>query len=220
MGGEEVFGDGFVDQVCRPVVHRLPGDGDGLDLAGALSLDPDAPIQGGIGLSSVGIHGRDVIDVVPVPDGELALSGEHGVQAPVLLGLLVEEHLHQQQPVPFALDGGPHGDQGGGVGLSGGVGERLRAQRILGELVDGLVALKGGGRRSGGQQSGQEHGGEQDGETFFIRNSFLADVGRSRGRPAKDDLSKEGCPDIIRGTAYRLSIHCTGLQGKRQGGNY
>ena len=57
-------------------------------------------------------------------------------------------------------------------------------------------------------------------KSFFIRNSFLADAGRGGGRPAKDGLSKGVCPDIIKGTAYRLSIHCTGLQGKRQGGNY
>lgn len=162
-----------------------------------------------------------VVDVVPVPDGELALSGEHGVQVPVLLRLVVEEHLHQQQPVSAALDGGPHRDQGGGVGLGGGVGEGLCAQGVLGELVDGLVALKGGGRRFGDQQTGQECGGEQEGEKVFSSGiPFWRTPGRGGGRPAKDGLSKGVCPDIIKGTAYRLSIHCTGLQGKRQGGNY
>ena len=55
-------------------------------------------------------------------------------------------------------------------------------------------------------------------KSFFIRNSFLADAGRGGGRPAKDGLSKGVCPDIIKGTTYRLSIHCTGLQDvyKRQ----
>ena len=59
------------------------------------------------------------------------------------------------------------------MGLSCGVGEGLRAQGVLRKLIDGLIALKGGGRRSGGQQSGQERGGEQDGENFF-HQEFLS----------------------------------------------
>ena len=51
-----------------------PGDGDRLDLAGALSLDPDAPVKDGVGLRAAGVHGGDMVDVVPIPDGELALS--------------------------------------------------------------------------------------------------------------------------------------------------
>ena len=117
MGGEEVLGDGLVDQIGRPVVHRLSGDGDGLDFAGALSLDPDAPVKDGVGSELRGIHGGGCVDVVPVPDGELALSGEHGVQVPVLLRLVVEEHLHQQQPVSAVWDlAVPSRDQGGRSG--------------------------------------------------------------------------------------------------------
>ena len=105
---------------------------------------------------------------------------------------------------PLALDGGPHGDQGWRSESRSRNRRRARCpEGSWEELVNGLVALEGGGRRSGDQQAGQERGGEQEGEKFFIRNSFLAGS-RGGARTAKDGLSKGVCPDIIKGDSIPI----------------
>ena len=77
------------------------------------------------------------------------------------------------------------------MSLGRGIERGLGAQRVLGELVNGLVALEGWRPPPGDQQAGQERGGEQGGRKVFIRNSFLADAHPAGARTAKDGLSKE-----------------------------
>ena len=116
-----------------------------------------------------------MVQVGGIPDHQVALTGQEGVQGPVAAALGVGEDLHQQKGAGLAAHPGPDGDQGGGVGLRIRIGEGLSAQGVQGELISRLAALKGGGRRACGEQSAQQRSGEKPDNGFFHgrQKSFL-----------------------------------------------
>ena len=116
-----------------------------------------------------------MVEMGGIPDHQVALTGQEGVQGPVAAALGVGEDLHQQEGAGLAAHPGPDGDQGGGVGLRIRIGEGLSAQGVQGELISRLAALKGGGRRSRSEQGAQQNARENPGQDLFHgkQESFL-----------------------------------------------
>ena len=174
MVGHQPAGDGLVDQIEGPLIHRLAGDGNGLPGGLAWGLQPDPPVQGLAALAAAG-EGGHMVEMGGIPDHQIALTGQEGVQGPVSAALGVGEDLHQQKGAGLAAHPGPDGDQSGGVGLRIRIGEGLSAQGVQGELISRLAALKGGRRRARGEQTEQQGSGEKSGQDLFHgkQESFL-----------------------------------------------
>ncbi len=66
------------------------------------------------------------------------------------------------------------------MGQGGGVGKGLRAIRGLGEVVNGLITLDGGGQAGGDQQGTEKEDGKQPGKGASQHDNVLSKGERRR----------------------------------------
>ena len=121
-----------------------------------------------------------MVDIVVVPHGQVFLGGEGIFQCPVAGGGAVGKALHDDLIAKVTAHDSAGRQQRQGVGQGGGVEKALCPVRVLGKMINGLIALNGGGQTAWNQQSAQGAGGKQEGEGASKHGHFLSDGGAHR----------------------------------------